>query len=394
MIQKALSFLCLNTLLLIAAAGCDGNGGTLPDPSPEEENVPLTFAATVPETRAGAITTDNLRSMGVFAYYTGSSEWTANNTPDFMYNQLVERPSNGPWGYTPVKYWPNTQGDKISFFAYAPHSSSNPSLTFEAVNNFKAPKLNYTLPLTTEGQIDLLAATPRVNLTRQPSGGGVVFTMNHLLTRVAIFVQNGDGTAGKQVTNFSLTGNKSGALDLLAPTADNPKGFKWTIAQEMTGFSPKASLLPLVVPDAKNAKTQFAENFFLLPSIGKTHTFSITYTCAGTVGSGQAPVQTVTLADQPLPVTHEWTAGAYVSYTFIVEKQKLTVKSSTHPTWNDAGTGTITGSVVITYTEQGGDSNWGNGGSGTVDGKPVVTHTTVQNDVQWEDGGTEIVTPS
>ena len=81
-------------------------------------------------------------------------------------------------------------------------------------------------------------------------------------------------------------------------------------------------------------------------------------------------------------------------HDFKLEKKKLTITTSTHPTWDDAGTGTVTGSVVITYAVNPSDPNWGTGGSGSVNGKPVVTHSTVRNDVQWEDGGTEIVEKS
>ena len=91
---------------------------------------------------------------------------------------------------------------------------------------------------------------------------------------------------------------------------------------------------------------------------------------------------------------NKWEFGAYVSYTFLIEKQKLTVTATSHPTWGDAGTGTVTGSVVITYAENESTPNWSNGGSGSVDGNPVVTHSTVQNDVQGEDGGTDIVEKS
>ena len=80
-----------------------------------------------------------------------------------MYNQKVAY-SASEWGYTPVKYWPNTEGDKISFFAYAPYvdesaaGGSTPSFQGNTVAGF--PKLTYTVPTAEADQIDLLASVP------------------------------------------------------------------------------------------------------------------------------------------------------------------------------------------------------------------------------------------
>lgn len=68
---------------------------------------------------------------------------------------------------------------------------------------------------------------------------------------------------------------------------------------------------------------------------------------------------------------NKWEFGAYVGYTFLIEKQKLTVTATSHPTWGDAGTnGIVTGSVVITYAVNPSDPNWSNGGSGSVNESP------------------------
>lgn len=162
----------------------------------------------------------------------------------------------------------------------------------------------------------------------------------------------------------------------------------------MITVSPSATL-PFAVPAVKDEKKLLAD-FFLLPAARineSDHKFSITYTTAGTASSGDTPVQTVTLSNQTLPSMDKWEFGAYVSYTFLIEKQKLTVTATSHPTWGDAGTGTVTGSVVITYAVNPSDPNWSNGGSGSVDGKPVVTHSEA-GDAYWEEGSTDIVVVS
>jgi len=81
--------------------------------------------------------------FGVFAYYTNADNYDQSFTPNFMYNQHVTYKAEtttptavaAHWEYTPVKYWPNEFGtgassedvDKVSFFAYAPYVSVNPT---------------------------------------------------------------------------------------------------------------------------------------------------------------------------------------------------------------------------------------------------------------------------
>lgn len=85
------------------------------------------FSPTVEaQTRAADFTKDNLTSMGVFVYLTQGTDFGTSSTPNFMYNQKVEKTagSGGSWTYTPVKFWPANSNDKLSFFAYAPHSAA------------------------------------------------------------------------------------------------------------------------------------------------------------------------------------------------------------------------------------------------------------------------------
>lgn len=81
----------------------------------------------------------SLSGFGVFAYYTNADNYDQTFTPNFMYNQRVynisEEAETYTWTYSPVKYWPNEFGsgaqsddvDKVSFFAYAPYVTVNPT---------------------------------------------------------------------------------------------------------------------------------------------------------------------------------------------------------------------------------------------------------------------------
>lgn len=385
-------------LTLLAACGADDN---VPDMPLGDRSIGFSTTVEDTQTRSGALATGNLLSMGIFAYYTGSNDLTISEKPNFMYNQEVKRSNaSSPWTYSPVKYWPNNPGDKLTFFAYAPYVKeaigSNPS--FRPATDKGYPILDYIVSAKDNDQTDLLVSIPpSMNLTYGTNNGKVSLHMSHALTRVSAYVKSGDNVQGKQVTVFSMQATKKATLIFRDPTPSYNKYASWSYINpiEMITVSPSATL-PFAVPAVKDEKKLLAD-FFLLPAARineSDHKFSITYTTAGTASSGDTPVQTVTLSNQTLPSMNKWEFGAYVSYTFLIEKQKLTVTATSHPTWGDAGTGTVTGSVVITYAENESTPNWSNGSSGSVDGKPVVTHSTVQNDVQWEDGGTEIVEKS
>lgn len=74
-----------------------------------------------------------LANFGVFGYYTNAEFYDQTFTPNFMYNQQVTYSSG--WTYAPVKYWPNEFGsnsasddiDRVSFFAYAPYVTVEPT---------------------------------------------------------------------------------------------------------------------------------------------------------------------------------------------------------------------------------------------------------------------------
>lgn len=68
-------------------------------------------------------------SIGVYAYYHDNSTWAVEDAaepkrtlPNFMFNQQAVNPgSDQPYTYSPLKYWPNEEEDKLSFIAYYPY---------------------------------------------------------------------------------------------------------------------------------------------------------------------------------------------------------------------------------------------------------------------------------
>lgn len=373
-------------LPLLAACGADDNVPDMP-----LGDIPLDFGVSVDQavSRAGESTTANLLSMGVYAYYTGGNNLTTSDKPNFMCNQKVERANNAsPWTYSPVKYWPNNPADKVSFYAYGPYDVKG--LNVSGATQSGPPTMEYTIQEAEADQADLIIASVLPNQTYANNNGKVSFKMFHALTRVDVNVTNVDKASGMQITSFSMSSLMDGKR-----TLPYNKSEEWNLLTGGGGIFTRSSCIPThlpYTPAVDGTKTNLA-TFFVMPirnGLGFKPRFSITYTTPGSASSGGAPVQTVKLSDYiPSPTT--WIMGAHISYNFKIEKKKLTVTVSTHPTWDDAGTGTVTGSVVITYAVNPSDPNWGTGGTGSVNGVPVVTHSEA-GDAHWEEGRTEIVT--
>ena len=217
--KKSLLHAAFATLLL---AGCAQNEITdiSPDAAP-----PVGFKVFTDAQTRGLITNGNASSasatgiqttgFGVFAYYTGQSTWAsagANTAPNFMYNQKVEY-SSGEWTYTPVKYWPNTEGDKISFFAYAPHSTTAKSgidFTSTTTSTKNAPTMRFTLQAAPADMVDLVATnatqtSPDKTIDVEKATSKVSFKLKHVLTR-ASFKAKLDASLGSSPTHVIVTG--------------------------------------------------------------------------------------------------------------------------------------------------------------------------------------------
>lgn len=373
--------LLLATLSLSALlAGCDKEEH---QPPVVEGNVPISFDATAlpmqPASRAET-TTDNILSMRVFASYTKTEDFGATWPMNYMYNQEVTRDNkNSPWKYSPVKYWPNKKDEKISFFAYSPYDQYDFTLSPNYANGY--PYIEYEPgPHCTT---DLVCATAK-NQTSSSSSGNVSFEMNHVMTRIKVSVLNKDKVENMKLETFYIGKQGEGTYHF----ADN----SWTILGKpgRTNFSHPDAGLPKPVP-SDGSTTLDLPHYYFVPTGNMPDAmdpdFTIWYTAPGSTGASE----TIKLENQPLPSTDKWLKGAYLSYKIVIEKQKLTVTASAHPTWTDAGTGTVVGTLAIVYAVNPSEPSWGNGGQGSIDGVPVVTHTVQPGEVTWENRPPEII---
>ncbi len=161
-------------------------------------------------TRAGATgeqTTETLKTngFGVFAYYTGQDTYATATAPapNFMYNTKVFGTAESTaFTYSPVRYWPNNDGDKLSFFAYAPYvdvtaSTGLPTDVTSGITALSkntdtgAPTVTYKLADDITKSVDLLWGTKmgttngvNTDLTRTTANvKSVGFTFKHALAK-------------------------------------------------------------------------------------------------------------------------------------------------------------------------------------------------------------------
>ncbi len=154
----------------------------------------IAFDTYVDQTTKGTVFTNETvqtTGFGLMAYYTAQNYWddseAANSTlsfsPDFMYNQKVEYNTNSQaWSYSPLKYWPNADDDKVTFFAYAPYESTTNGVEASYTDNEDTgrPQIKFTVQEDADDMIDFVAGQ-NMDMVRQQEK--VTFNLKHQLTR-------------------------------------------------------------------------------------------------------------------------------------------------------------------------------------------------------------------
>ena len=330
--------------LLTALCGCQAEDDA---PHTPQGTIPIGFSSDVPQTRATKEygSAADLTNIGVFAYFTNGTFSEGSSTPNFMYNQQVERQADGSWTYSPVRFWPGNTTDKISFFAYAPYvdeaasGGSNPSFQGKTAAGY--PQLTYTVPGAEADQTDLLAAVPLMNRTA-PAGEQVKFKLKHTLTKVNVSIKS---EVGIIVTALSVNN-----VPAAATLTFTDSGFDWgsytgtkTVNATLAGGGTAVT--------ANAADAQSLATFFVLPQKASA-TLSITYTQDGT------PSMQFTKTDIALPATPTaWEQGMSVGYTLHVKKdgkvtatvgQEWTSESGGEMSGNEKGIASPTDWVAFT----------------------------------------------
>jgi hypothetical protein len=281
-------------LFLLALTGCSkdeaGNDSDAP--------VPVRFEAGSPEVFKSRSLIESESALqgagfGVFAYYTGASGWGtvgSSTTPNFMYNQQVTW-SSDHWTYTPVKYWPNADGEKVSFFAYAPYTSNTTGFSTNTAAG--APIISYTWGTTND-----LLYDKQIDQVKGTVSSAVTFTFKHALAKVEFKIRR-KYNSGPPVTLKSLSIGlyTSGTFNLGTETwTSTPSSGSQTLRDTdlsveaytaETAHSLGSSML--VIPDLKYTinytidGNEYTHNNVSITGLNKGNSYTIIFTIDGDV---------------------------------------------------------------------------------------------------------------
>lgn len=158
------------------------------DPQPPQGTTAITFQF---NDDAGAVTRSPLkkapalinRRYGVFGCYNGGEPTRQGSMQaDLMNNQEVAF-ENGEWTYSPVKYWPEGQGNNaVSFFAYSPYSANSSFVSVNPASMEPVVEYQSVNPLDDAG--DLLYGS-QLYATKYQNEGRVSISSKHALARLS-----------------------------------------------------------------------------------------------------------------------------------------------------------------------------------------------------------------
>lgn len=310
-------------------------------------------------------------SIGVYAYLhdgdaNATGAWSAGAAPNFMWNQQATYHEDlDAFVYSPLKYWPNEEYDKLSFIAYYPYT--NTDITDDPLNPVFAestattgltpllansgtglPTFNFTVKSDIAKQVDLLVSDLIPNLpqsrdTENDPGtpfndlniyDKVKFIFHHALAKVEFRIV-ADAEIRKDIEHFHLTDlNITDVVNkgTLTPTYDALTGTSlgWTTSTEPSDKSDYNFITyepQLLLPqDLANAVMLNIDYEITFKSDGTSYHYeggewksdqSYTY-------SKEASVQlnTLCIAGTTTPLT-AWEAGHHYIYTIRLRANRI-----------------------------------------------------------------------
>lgn len=145
----------------------------------------ISFAANTEFSRAGDITTNNLKTFNVYAY-TGISDSPAT----LMNNVTVTKNGNNAWTYSPTAYWPAKES--VDFYAFAPASWVGAASPLGPVAYESYP-----------GTDDIIYAVC-TDMTGSTVNPQVVLNFRHALSKVTVKMRSSDATLQVKVSNVVM----------------------------------------------------------------------------------------------------------------------------------------------------------------------------------------------
>lgn len=255
--------------------------------------------------------------FGVFAYLNVTSANYQN--ANFMKNIKVDdTDNNSVWDYTPAKYWPKDENNKLDFLAYGPFGSANIT---ELTQENKHHQFKFTVNNAVVSQTDLVVATPLKNQTKSSNSGNVQFTFDHMLSRItfsAVTISL-DNVASVIINSVKFKGTfaKTATVDIAAKTLTptTEEEVTYTFAKG-TDFTETEATLSLTASELNNEKTNY---LMVIPNAtNQTVTITVNYTI--TYLDGTAPVSNEISKDI---TSQTFAAGKAYKYALSVAADKI-----------------------------------------------------------------------
>lgn len=176
----------LSAMTVLAISSCsDTEDVPIPEMRDRDE---IRFTAATEYSRAGDITTNNLKSFNVYAYTNSADSSTL-----FMDNVTVNKTGTNNWTYTPVQYWPAV--GTVDFYAYAPS-------TWVGTKGPLVP-VPYDALAGTEDIV--YAVCPDMKGVSQQPNAQVIFNFRHALSKLTFKLSSSDTTLAVRVSNVSMS---------------------------------------------------------------------------------------------------------------------------------------------------------------------------------------------
>jgi len=275
---------------LMALISCSVNEAGM-DTVPETGREPITMSAYVAQTPKDTRAGDEKRipdggKIGVYAYYHENSTWADDLAadkaiPNFMFNQPVTyHAEENSFTYSPLKYWPNSPEDKLTFIGYYPYCDGSEEqikalgITPLLENNQSGlPTFKFEVKENPEDQVDLLISDLLADQTKPSINGYSKINLycRHATPKVRFHITVTDELR-KDLASLKVKSLTISNIDTIATyTASETEG---VIEHDNIGDSSKE----FTIVDASSDVSHLGDIYLMLPQVlNNTATLAITY---------------------------------------------------------------------------------------------------------------------
>ena len=212
-------------ILTVASCAYDDTVRELRNQPADDESLAIAFSNgiidnPVPTTKALALLSDHMESMGVWGWQTTQEGATERL---FINQNVTFSATLGKWTYSPLKYWDSKSSYR--FYAYAPHSGSVPGVTASINPDNNAISIK-GVTLQGSNTIDSGVPAPPANVgkvadvdwmldrTGQSMQGvtrnEVTFNMQHILSKICVRVRRSSTFLPDSIVSISIDSLKIG----------------------------------------------------------------------------------------------------------------------------------------------------------------------------------------